>query len=394
MKMPRSWWLGVLPLLLGFWLWWNADRPAPPPPLPAVPPPAAPLDLPPPVMTQVAEPMDTPLWVVWYDDGARVYRLQVERPAHNILYQTLQQALIEDQERLNLIAEKLLRRTMEEGFAALPEQVPAFAETLSGWSMGAGLLYLGLDVAARPDVTAEEVDEQLADQVAVQFRRGVLVADSTVHALRGASKQILEQLRRDLLLHCDRYDRAFQHFVLMAQGTVENLDGEAGWQPDSSWQHSTATFRSLCTGLRQVNASHSSDPVLRQVFAQAEARVRQQARHWVRPVADTARTVRARVVGMAQFWERQGLTPGLAKPMASALGYTASAGTLVAQLYTGLDVPAAPKIMADSMNQVLDALREATHQQLQQLYRDFITAELERVQIGLAARGTGAWSQP
>ena len=66
----------------------------------------------------------------------------------------------------------------------------------------------------------------------------------------------------------------------------------------------------------------------------------------------------------------------------------------MAQLYTGLDVPVAPNIMADSMNQVLDALRAATHQQLQQLYYDFIAAELERVQIGLAARGTGAWSQP
>ncbi len=331
------------------------------------------------------------LWLAWYATDIRVFRLQVPRPTYERFDAALRKAMAQDEERLLAIADGFLETEIEPVLATVPDQLDPFLERLFSLGNGAAMLQKALESAATPTATLASVQTRLAGEVVKNFQHSLVTADATLSALRGAAARTFAWLRQDLLYNCDRYDRAFREFVLSSPGTVETLERKTNWRPDPSWQQSTATFLSLCEGLRRIDVGHLADTYLQETLV-AAARVQSPAMEQVRPMAETAIGVEARTASIRASWGELGLSRDWAQPLASGMSYVASSGSLLARLHQWWSQTKTRQVFTALLRAVLEQLRQDVRQRLHLAYHGFIEGEMGRIGLNLAVRSQGAWS--
>jgi hypothetical protein len=341
------------------------------------------------------------IWVVWYGDDGRVYRLEVKSAALKELYAALHHSMNQDTGRLGTISDDYLNAALDVPFRELAPRVDPFLDDLFGVRSAANLLSQALAVAgpaadrgAGAEQLLSDAKAKLSAAVAERFRDDVLRPAASVRTVRLAAARAFALLHDDLLQDCDRYDRAFEGFVLMTPGTVEVREGDAGWRPDPSWQQSNATFMSLCEGLREADAGPPPDTTLAGAFAAAEANVATQAAALVQPVASTAVGVVLRKRAVVRVLGKVGLPSLVARPLAAVVSYVLSAWSLLHQVLGGLDGGRERQLFAVGLRSALKGLDVDGRQGLGKAYRDFLSLELGRMRLALSARGEGAWSRP
>jgi hypothetical protein len=358
--------------------------------------------------TESAKTKDLGMWVVWYGDDTAVYRLRVNSVAYEDLYATLRQSLAQDQMRLESIAGGHISAMLAPIFAGLPSRLEPFLDDLFSVTNSASLMSkaVGLamdaviDAAKIANKTPEQITVQagettrirLADQVVTGFRDAVLLPGFTLRALRGAGSKAFLLLRQDLLENCDRYDRAFRSFVLNTPGTVESREGELGWRPDPSWQQGNATFLSLCPELRRPSTEQMSDTPLIEAFAAAEEIVQAQALELVRPLTDTAVDVAIRSNATATSLNWYGLPSGLANFIGTGMNSLGATWTIVEKMFDKLGGTQGRERFAAGLLATLKGLETDSIQRMHSGYRTFVTTEIERIGLNLAARSEGVWS--
>lgn len=346
---------------------------------------------PPPAVAPTKAAIQPGLWLVWYATDIRVYRLQVPRPTYESFDTALRKAMAQDEERLLAIADGFLETEIEPVLATVPDQLNPFLERLFSLGNGAVMLHKALESAGTPAATLASVQTQLAGEVVKSFQHSLVTADTTLAALRGAAARTFAWLRQDLLYNCDRYDRAFREFVLTSPGTVETMERKTNWRPDPSWQQSTATFLSLCEGLRRIDVGHLADTYLQETLV-AATRVQASAMEQVRPLAETAMGVEARTAAIRASWGELGLSRDWAQPLASGLSYAASSGSLLARLHQWWSRTQTRQAFATLLQAVLEQLRQDVRQRLHLAYHGFIEGEMGRIGVNLAVRSQGVWS--
>lgn len=346
---------------------------------------------PPPAVAPTKAAIQPGLWLVWYATDIRVYRLQVPRPTYESFDTVLRKAMAQDEERLLAIADGFLETEIEPVLATVPDQLNPFLERLFSLGNGAVMLHKALESAGTPAATLASVQTQLAGEVVKSFQHSLVTADTTLAALRGAAARTFAWLRQDLLYNCDRYDRAFREFVLTSPGTVETMERKTNWRPDPSWQQSTATFLSLCEGLRRIDVGHLADTYLQETLV-AATRVQASAMEQVRPLAETAMGVEARTAAIRASWGELGLSMDWAQPLASGLSYAASSGSLLARLHQWWSRTQTRQAFATLLQAVLEQLRQDVRQRLHLAYHGFIEGEMRRIGVNLAVRSQGVWS--
>lgn len=346
---------------------------------------------PPPSVAPTKAAIQPGLWLVWYATDIRVYRLQVPRPTYESFDTALRKAMAQDEERLLAIADGFLETEIEPVLATVPDQLNPFLERLFSLGNGAVMLHKALESAGTPAATLASVQTQLAGEVVKSFQHSLVTADTTLAALRGAAARTFAWLRQDLLYNCDRYDRAFREFVLTSPGTVETMERKTNWRPDPSWQQSTATFLSLCEGLRRIDVGHLADTYLQETLV-AATRVQASAMEQVRPLAETAMGVEARTAAIRASWGELGLSMDWAQPLASGLSYAASSGSLLARLHQWWSRTQTRQAFATLLQAVLEQLRQDVRQRLHLAYHGFIEGEMRRIGVNLAVRSQGVWS--
>lgn len=343
------------------------------------------------------------MWLTWYGDDAIVYRLRVNAKAYAELYASLRQSLAQDQVRMESISGNHIAAELTPIFAELPPKLDNFLNGLFDITSSTTFLGQGLSVASEtiktqnnsPEQIAIQVSERvrtnLADQVVTKFRDTVLLPGFTLRALREASGRAFAMMCQDILENCDRYDRAFQDFVLKTPGTVESRDGEAGWHSDPSWQQGNATFLSLCPDLRRSIAGHLSDTPLVEAFTAAEEMVHAQALELVRPLTETSVDV-ALNTAKTEASLNSLLPASIASAIAYCVGPISSTWSLTKQALDQLGGVPGQRRLETGLKATLDSLQTDSIQRLHSLYRSFIAAEMERMGLNLAARSEGEWS--
>jgi hypothetical protein len=248
-----------------------------------------------------------------------------------------------------------------------------------------------LQTADAPEPSLLAVQSSLADNLVSGFRSSVLVSSTTLKPLRGAASRAYALLFKDLIYNCDRYDQAFRDFVLTSHGTVEILEDGRQWRADPSWQQHTATFLSLCAGLRHADAGHLADSFVEDAVNLA-AGLHGTTMAQLKPMAEAALEVATHRAAFTQSLDRLGLPQGWAGPLATGMGYAASCDTLIDQVYRRISEPGPRQAFSQLLQQAVEQFQEQARQHLRLAYRTFIEGELERIGINLAARNEGAWS--
>ncbi len=355
----------------------------------------------------LAVPTTAQRWVVWYGDDDRVHRQQVDASGYSELQRSLRQAQEEDRHRLSDLATGYLRVDLQSVFAELAARQETFLATLFAYSnnsaFGTSFSLLGTaltaaDKAGKLEDRAQAlsiVQGTVADEVVSLFRAQLIAPETTLRALRTAADRSLALLRKDLLQDCDRYDRAFRGFVLESTTTMETLDTKAGWQVDIAWRPETATFRSLCAGLRYTDPGvYLAEASLLQAFANAEPPVRSEALGLVRAMATSALEVDKYTEDTTATLGRWGLSRNWAHPTAAFVSYIANTRILARRVGEQLDGRHWRSRFRETLRKAIEQLQPDLTNRLQHTCDEFIATELDRVQLGLAARGEGTWSMP
>lgn len=381
-------------ILAAAWL----GRPSAPPPTPARPATPAPAPASPPTPPPVAA---APAWVLWYGEDARIYR-RPSSPAYQELYHALHQSIETDRQPLEALLRDYVSQALEPSLAALPPRLEPYLAGELGLGASAGRLGKALEVAATLEI--ETLDEEarpealrhkLAAVLAGDFLRVVWEADAHPRALRAGAERALGLAREDLLQNCERYDRAFRWFVLYTPGTVEILEGERDWTPDPFWQPANATFLPLCLGLRQARAG--AGPAVEAVLTASRTLLETRVRELFQRIPALLPVEAALAIGEtrnrhAAALEGLGLAAHWSRPPARLSAYLTSPWTLGQALWAGLDDRATREALPAGLNAAMEETGERLRQDLYELGREFVEAELERMHLGLAARSEGPWS--
>ena len=340
-------------------------------------------------------------WVVWYGDDDRIHRQQVDAGGYADLQHSLRHVREEDRQRLNNLADTYLRIDLQPVFADLAERRDAFGINLFGFSMSSALLGAALDAAEKvPPLTDADhalglVQTAAVDELVAHFREQVTQPELTLRALRAAAGRSLALLRQDILQDCDRYDRAFRGFVLESTTTMETLDAKAGWQVDIAWRPETATFRSLCTGLRYTDpGTYLAEALVLQDLAHAELPIRKEAIELVHTIATSAIETNRYTDDTTHSLSKWGLPQSWAHPPALFISYMANTRVLARRIGEQLDRRRYLLPVREILRTSLDQLQADLTEHLKRTCDDFIATELDRVELGLAARGEGTWSTP
>ncbi|CAK0739669.1 conserved hypothetical protein [Gammaproteobacteria bacterium] len=344
-------------------------------------------------------------WVVWYGEDGRVHRQQVDAEAYTELQRSLRQVREEDLQRLIGLAAGYLRVDLQPVFTELSARGESFLVTLFDFGTSSALLGAALTAAEKvrnPESGAEKEKEPLdsvreatAEEVVSRFRAQLLVPETTLRALRAAAGRSLALLRQDLLQDCDRYDRAFRGFVLESTTTMETLDATAGWQVDIAWRPETATFRSLCVGLRHTDPGvYLAESMLLETFTKADPPLRTEALELVRPIAETALELNKYSEDTTDSFSKWGLSRSWAHPPALLVSYVAHTKILARRVGERMNVRYKRPHLRETLRGILEQLQTDLTDRLKRTCNEFITAELGRVELGLAARGEGVWSTP
>ncbi|CAK0758246.1 conserved hypothetical protein [Gammaproteobacteria bacterium] len=353
------------------------------------------------VAMAAAVPVPAKRWVVWYGEDGRVHRQRVDADAYAELQHSLHQVREEDLHRLTSLVAEYLRIDLQPVFDDLATRRDSFLVTLFDFGTSSALLGAALTAAEKAQEAAGEktpldlVREAAAEEVIDRFRAQLIVPEATLRAVRATAGRSLSLLRQDLLQDCDRYDRAFRSFVLESTTTMETLDASAGWQVDIAWRPETATFRSLCAGLRRTDPGiYLAEPLLQEIFANAEPPLRGEALDLVRPIAETALEITKYGEDTATSFSKWGLPRSWAHPPAVFMSYVANTRVLARRVGERLDVRRSRPRFRVVLQQTLDELQASFTDRLKRICNEFIIAELERIELGLAARGEGVWSTP
>jgi hypothetical protein len=390
-------------ILLLVWYWRDAQPPAA---LPAEPPSAAVALVAPRVLSApVNAVLRETAWVVWYGADDRIYR-RAASADYQELYFALHQSLSDDRDRLNALAWGYFKTELEPVLAELRPRLKPWLDDALGLGESFSRFGLALQNASeilqqKPVDLAENalvatLKKSLADGLVQKFRLEVLGAGATQRALRAAAERALSLLRHDLLQNCDRYDRAFRWFVLNTPGTVESLEDESAWYPDPSWQPTTATFLSLCEGLRHAPAGVGivAEDQLTQSFAAFEVKIFELALAHMENTAQSALQVAREQADYVTDLEDFGVTAPWAGPPAWFAAYITSPWRIGRTVWRGLGGSAVRAALTTDLAAAADHFGETLQRHLYQTGLDYLEAELERMTLGLAARSEGGWSIP
>jgi hypothetical protein len=341
-------------------------------------------------------------WVVWYGNDGRVYRQQVDGNAYAELKHSLRQVREEDLQRLKGLASDYLRIDLQPFFADLAERRDTFLITLFDFGTSSALLGTALTAAEKVrglesgEESLAQIRESAAKEVVNRFRAQLIAPEATLRTLRAATGRSLTLLKQDLLQDCDRYDRAFRGFVLESTTTMETLDATAGWQVDIAWRPEVATFRSLCTGLRHIEPGiYLAESSLAEAFAKAEPSVYNEALDLVLPIAKTALEVDRYAEKTSASLGAWGLFPkDWMHPPATLVSYLAHPRVLARRVGERLNVRRKRPHLRITLQKTLEELQLDLIERLKRTCDEFIVAELDRIELGLAARGEGVWSAP
>lgn len=345
--------------------------------------------------------LQTSHWVVWYGNDNRIYRQQVDTNAYLELRQSLRQARAEDLQRLKDLAADYLRVDLQPVFADLTERREGFLISIFDFGTSSSLLGTALSAAEEAkDLQDEEeiigqVRETTAKEMVARFRSQLIAPQTMLRALRGAAGRSLILLKQDLLQNCDRYDRAFRGLVLASTNTMETLDPTTGWRVDIAWRPETATFRSLCAGLRQVDPGiYVVESSLLNAFSNAEPSMYSEALELVLPIAKTAVDLNRYTESMTDSLSAWWLPKRWMQLPVTLVSYIAHTRILARRVGERLNVRRSRPRLRFTLQGALEELQANLTKRLKQTCDEFIIAELERVELGLAARGEGVWSTP
>ncbi|CAK0756266.1 conserved exported hypothetical protein [Gammaproteobacteria bacterium] len=342
-------------------------------------------------------------WLVWYGNDNKVHRQQVDGNAYAELRQSLRQVREEDLHRLKNLANDYLRIDLESIFTDLDARRESFLLTLFDFGTSSSLLGTALTAAGQAlksnaenaEAALEQVREATAKEVVNQFRTHLIAPQTMLRALRAAAGRSLGLLKQDLLQDCDRYDRAFRGFVLESTATMETLDVMTGWQVDISWRPETATFRSLCAGLRHVDPGiYLVESSLAESFVNAEPSMYNEALELVLPIAKTSLELNNYTENASTSLGAWGIPKNWANPPATVVSYIAHTQILARRVGERLDVRRKRPRLRVTLQKTLDELQVDLVERLRRTCDEFITTELDRIELGLAARGEGVWSMP
>jgi len=348
------------------------------------------------------QPLTTPRWVVWYGNNDQIHRQQVDSGAYRELRQSLHQARAQDQERLVALAANYLSIDLQPVFAEIVGRREPFL--ISMFDFGSSSAILGAALSAAETAQRSPNQEEALDQVRAaaatkmvdRYRDQLIAPETTLRSLRDAAGRSLELLRQDLLQNCDRYDRAFRGLVSSFPTTIETLDPAAGWQMDVALRQETVTFRSLCTGLREVDLGvYVVETVLREALTATDAVIYQEGLEIVVPIAQTALEIAKYIEANTDtFSEEWGLSREWARTPAKITSYISYVRILARRVGERLDVRRKRPRLRLTIQKKLDQLQGELMEHLKTTCNEFIATELDRIELGLAARGEGFWSKP
>ncbi len=356
-------------------------------------------------------------WVVWYGDDARIHRQQVDAEQYRVLRHALQEAQTEDHQRLMDLATGYLRVDLQPTFTDLATRQETFlnnvffleprlfssshppygqARAVATAMVTAG--YLATEKTQKsdsPESVLQSVQTAIVEDLVTRFRTQVLDPESTVRALRTAANRSLSLVRQNLLQDCDRYDRAFRGFVLESTTTMETLDAKAGWQVDIAWRPETATFRSLCVGLRYTDPDvYLVQPALLELFQRAEKPLRDEAFPLFPSLAK-------HILGVKQYTDETtsslgkfGLSDTWAHPPVAFVNYLNNVTPLIRHTRVIMDPRRLQPRLRELLRTTAEQLQANIMDTLKPVFDRFITSGLEDIDLGLAARSEGAWSTP
>jgi|GEM_PF-6655998 len=358
-----------------------------------------------PAISSVATPVTEKRWVVWYGEDGRVHRQRVDADAYVELQHSLRQVREEDLHRLTALATEYLRIDLQPVFDDLATRRESFLVTLFDFGTSSSLLGTALTAAEKvqkPEQKPEDektpldmVREATAEEVVDRFRAQLIVPEATLRGVRATAGRSLALLRQDLLQDCDRYDRAFRGFVLESTTTMETLDAGAGWQVDIAWRPETATFRSLCAGLRHTDPGiYLAESLILEAFKNAETPLRSEALDLVRPIAESALELAKYSEDTTISFSKWGLSRSWAHPPALLVTYLSNMRILARRVGERLDVRRWRPRFRVTLQKILEKFQIDLTDRLKRTCDEFIIAELDRIELGLAARGEGVWSTP
>jgi cellobiose-specific phosphotransferase system component IIB len=345
--------------------------------------------------------LQTPHWVVWYGDDGRIYRQRVDVNAYMELRQSLRQARAEDLQRLKDLAVDYLRVDLQPVFTDLSARREGFLISVFDFGTSSSLLGTALSAAEKAKNLQDEeeiigqVREATAKEMVARFRAQLIAPQTMLRALRSAAGRSLILLKQDLLQNCDRYDRAFRGLVLESTNTMETLDAATGWRVDIAWRPETATFRSLCAGLRQVDPGiYVVESSLLEAFSNSEPSMYSEALELVLPIAKTAIDLSKYTESMTDSLNTWWLPKSWTHVPATFVSYIAHTRILARRVGERLNVRRSRPRLRLTLQSALEGLQADLTERLRHTCDEFIIAELERVELGLAARGEGVWSTP
>lgn len=340
-------------------------------------------------------------WLVWYGNDNRVHRQQVNANDYLELRNSLNQVRTEDRERLIKLADEYLKVDLRTVFVELDARRESFLMSLFDFGASSSLLGTALTAAEtalslkNDERALEQVREITAKELVSRFRSQLIAPRGMLRTLRSAAGRSLNLLKQDLLQNCDRYDRAFRGFVLESNTTMETLDDSNGWQIDISWRPETATFRSLCAGLRQIDPGiFLVESALMESFSNAEPVIYNEALELVLPIVKTALELKAHTADTVNSLGSWGIPEILASPPATIISYISYTKPLARRIGERLDVRHKRPMFRIILQKTLDTLQADLMARLKRTCDEFITTELDRIELGLAARGEGVWSLP
>jgi hypothetical protein len=129
-----------------------------------------------------------------------------------------------------------------------------------------------------------------------------------------------------------------------------------------------------------------------EAFAAAEEIVQAQALELVRPLTDTAVDVAIRSNATATSLNWYGLPSGLANFIGTGMNSLGATWTIVEKMFDKLGGTQGRERFAAGLLATLKGLETDSVQRMHSGYRTFVTTEIERIGLNLAARSEGVWS--
>ncbi|CAK0763290.1 conserved exported hypothetical protein [Gammaproteobacteria bacterium] len=341
-------------------------------------------------------------WVAWYAIDGRIHRQWVKVDAYEELRAALHQVQEEDRQRLTGLAAEYLRIELQSVLDDLNGRREPFLFTLFDFGTSSALLGTALSTAEQAraagqdgTVAVDAIREAVSEEVIQKTRAQLLIPENTLRAIRAAASRVLSRLRQDLLQDCDRYDRAFQGFVLESATVMESLDTTAGWQVDLAGRPETATFRSLCEGVRHSDpGAYLVESAMAASFTNAENSLRPYSLELVRTLAETSLEVAHYTEDKAASFSSWGWPQNWSHGPAAVVSYFAYTKVFARRVAERLDVRRWRPYFRGVVQKMLEDLEADLIQRLKGTCDEFISSEMGRIELGLAARGEGAWSTP